>query len=640
MALLRKYIGNDQISAEKILLDSNTAIRSKDSLGQVVELFKYDSSNILQFLKLPQVSIDPVAGNDLVRKSYLEGQVSAAKAELNLEIDAVEFRLAQEEIRAQAQEALIRQEFAAADEQISFAYQTADQAIITAYQTADQLIRDEVATKVSMTSANQPGGYAALDLSGKISTSVLPALAITSVSVVQTLAARDALVVQSGDVAKVIQGMLASDGTTYLPRSYIYDGTQWVELSTESDVDSVNGKVGHVVLTTQEIEPQGDRQYYTTAVATMIQGQIEAGDNLVRQEFAAADQQVIAGYMAADNVVRQEFAAADQQIISGYMAADNVVRQEFAAADDVVRQEFAFADQQIISGYQAADAQIRLDYAAADAATLASANMYTDGEILEHVTSKLGQPGGIATLDQNAKLYVSQLPALAITDVFVVTTLAERDALVVEEGDVAKVIQAELASDGVTYLPRTYIYAVDSSGSAWVEIHSESDVMSVAGRVGHVVLSTSDVSEAMNGPYYFTGARARAEAVVDSILGGEHDYAPSVFAAKAYIDQEITSARGYTDSQLDLLTIQQLGYEEFTADATIVSNGYIDLLATPAGIPWVMRQGVMGRPGIDFSVSNGRITFIGEWASTGMTLVEVGDKIHVWYMKSVQPYLM
>ncbi len=640
MALLRKYIGNDQISAEKILLDSNTAIRSKDTLGQVVELFKYDSSNILQFLKLPQVSLDPVSGNDIVRKSYLEGQVSVARDEALLGVAGVQAALTEEETRAQGQEALIRQEFAAADEQLVLNYQLADQAILSTLQADDQQIRGLLAEKVSISSANQPGGYVSLDLTGKISTSILPSLAITSVSVVQTLTERDALVVESGDVAKVIQGMLASDGVTYLPRSFIYDGSQWVELSTESDVDSVNGKVGHVVLTTQDVAAQGDNQYYTSAVASGITQSIESGDNLVRQEFASADQLLTTAYLSADQQIRTDFATADGLVRSEFQQADLAITSAYQLADANVISGYEAADQQISLAYQSADTQIRTDFAAADTATLGSANLYTDGQISEHVTQKLGQASGIATLDGAGRLLAAQLPPLAITDVYVVQDIAARDALTVEEGDVAKVIQAELASDGVTYVPRTYIYAVDSSGGSWVELITESDVMSVAGRIGHVVLGTSDVSESLGGPLYFTGARARAEAVVNSILGGETAYAPSVASAKAYVDQEITSARGYTDSQLDLLSVQQLSYQEVTASSTTVANGYIDLLDSPSGTPFVMRQGVMGRPNIDFSVSGGRITFLGEWSSSGTALLEVGDKIHVWYMKLVQPYLM
>ena len=65
-------------------------------------------------------------------------------------------------------------------------------------------------------------GVATLGSDGKIPNAQLPALAITSVSVVADNTARDALTVQEGDVA-----IVTSSGETY-----IYDGTVWRELKT------------------------------------------------------------------------------------------------------------------------------------------------------------------------------------------------------------------------------------------------------------------------------------------------------------------------------------------------------------------------------------------------------------------------
>lgn len=84
-----------------------------------------------------------------------------------------------------------------------------------------------------------PDGVAALGSDGKIVTAQLPALAITSVSVVATNAARDALTVQSGDVAIV----------TGTGETFIYDGSVWQELKTteahvHSAADITSGDLG------------------------------------------------------------------------------------------------------------------------------------------------------------------------------------------------------------------------------------------------------------------------------------------------------------------------------------------------------------------------------------------------------------
>ena len=105
-------------------------------------------------------------------------------------------------------------------------------------------------------------GLATLDGSSKIPSSQLPALAITDVSVVADITARDALTPNEGDVAKVTDG----DGLGH-PATFIYDGSAWVDIQETSDVISVNGQTGVVTLTTTNIA-EGSNLYYTEALVT------------------------------------------------------------------------------------------------------------------------------------------------------------------------------------------------------------------------------------------------------------------------------------------------------------------------------------------------------------------------------------
>ena len=87
-------------------------------------------------------------------------------------------------------------------------------------------------------------GVATLDADSKIPSSQLPALAISNTYVVADSIARDALSVETGDVA--VQ--------TDINKSYIFDGTTWQELLTPTDtVLSVNGNTGAVSLTKSDI---------------------------------------------------------------------------------------------------------------------------------------------------------------------------------------------------------------------------------------------------------------------------------------------------------------------------------------------------------------------------------------------------
>jgi hypothetical protein len=77
----KKFIGDNSIDESKILLLNNGALRARNAADSGdVELLKLTSSDKLEFLTLPQVTSDPVALNDIIRKSYLDAQVQSANA--------------------------------------------------------------------------------------------------------------------------------------------------------------------------------------------------------------------------------------------------------------------------------------------------------------------------------------------------------------------------------------------------------------------------------------------------------------------------------------------------------------------------------------------------------------------------------
>lgn len=124
-------------------------------------------------------------------------------------------------------------------------------------------------------------------------------------------------------------------------------------------------------------------------------------------------------------------------------------------------------------------------------------------------SSEKGAPNGVATLNALGKLSSAQVPAIAITETFVVADIAARDALVigaadgeVQTGDVAVVTDATADLD-VAAGGASYIY----TGSAWQRLISPTDVVqSVNGQVGVVVLDTDDIAEGATNLYY-TSAR-------------------------------------------------------------------------------------------------------------------------------------
>jgi len=111
-------------------------------------------------------------------------------------------------------------------------------------------------------SKGQVGGLAELDPSGKIPSAQIPAIAITNVFVVADIPARDALTVETGDVAKV-----ADDGFGQ-SKTYMFDGTVFIELKADDNVDAVNGQTGIVLLDTDDIGEGIINLYFTNTRVT------------------------------------------------------------------------------------------------------------------------------------------------------------------------------------------------------------------------------------------------------------------------------------------------------------------------------------------------------------------------------------
>lgn len=146
-------------------------------------------------------------------------------------------------------------------------------------------------------------------------------------------------------------------------------------------------------------------------------------------------------------------------------------------------------------------------------------------------TSQLGANSGVASLDSSGKIPTAQLPALAITSVSVVTDNTARDALTVQEGDVAV----------VTSTGKTFIY----DGAAWVEITASGAVTSVNGQTGTVSLNSDNISEGSTN-LYFTNARAQSATIAQAITSGVTDKAPSEDVVFNALALKLSSVQGDT----------------------------------------------------------------------------------------------
>lgn len=119
-----------------------------------------------------------------------------------------------------------------------------------------------------------------------------------------------------------------------------------------------------------------------------------------------------------------------------------------------------------------------------------------DGEhasAFEHVGNK-GNANGYAELDGDGKVPADQLPAIAITETFVVNDEAEMLALDAQVGDVAIRLDES----------KTYILALAPPTvlANWKELLTHGIVESVNGKQGIVVLKTDDISDALQTQKY------------------------------------------------------------------------------------------------------------------------------------------
>lgn len=94
----KKFIKSQVIDGTKVLFLNDDAFKALKADGTTeVSLFKVNASDELRFLEMPKVSSDPVSGDDLSRKSYvdaeiadLQGQIDGLGGSVQTELDATQ----------------------------------------------------------------------------------------------------------------------------------------------------------------------------------------------------------------------------------------------------------------------------------------------------------------------------------------------------------------------------------------------------------------------------------------------------------------------------------------------------------------------------------------------------------------------
>lgn len=378
----KKYILDNAVDGEKIQLLNEQALRAKKQGGADQDIFKLDSADKLKFQLKPRYDALPGAFSDadeLVNKAYVDAEIAGAGGD------------------------------------------------ISALETRVQNIEDDYGA------AN---GLATLGGDGKIPSAQLPAIAITDVHVVADIAARDLLTVEEGDVAKV------SDAGAGLPRTYIYDGSVWIEIESGSDVDSVNGYTGVVVLDTEDVLESGDSRYYTAARQSSMEAYadqaeadaITSANSYTDAEVALLEAEDLTllkldgsramtgaldmGTHAITNVVdptNAQDAATKAYVDSVAAGIDTAAEISFAPAGNIAATNVQAAIEELEADYEAED----LTFLKLDGSRSMSNPLYMGGFGIEEVSSITGTTtltltanSGLLLLQGNQSIKLS--PAVAV----------------------------------------------------------------------------------------------------------------------------------------------------------------------------------------------------------------------------------
>jgi hypothetical protein len=129
-------------------------------------------------------------------------------------------------------------------------------------------------------------------------------------------------------------------------------------------------------------------------------------------------------------------------------------------------------------------------------------------------SSKVGQPGGVASLDASGKVAASQIPAIAISNTSVVNSQAEMLALNAEIGDVAV-----RTDNGETYILQNMPASMLSN---WIilNIPGGVNVTSINGQTGNVVLGAMEglAYDSVAGKYRLGRPASEVENTASTIL--------------------------------------------------------------------------------------------------------------------------
>jgi len=196
------------------------------------------------------------------------------------------------------------------------------------------------------------------------------------------------------------------------------------------------------------------------------------------------------------------------------------------------------------------------------------------------------------------------------------------------------------------------------AGSATGAVTITTSAAAGSGASGNISIATGTVATGTRGSVSITGSSLILNSI--KIQGVANGSVSSDAAAYGQVTAAQSAAQAYADaavlveknralgvegglntrlSTVEALQLPSLQYVKVTVTSAQVASGQIDVGSSIVGTPFVMREGVMGRPGVDFTVSGSVISMGSEWAgSSSISPIAEGDEIFVYYMKMVSVF--
>lgn len=240
-------------------------------------------------------------------------------------------------------------------------------------------------------------------------------------------------------------------------------------------------------------------------------------------------------------------------------------------------------------------------------------NLYfTNARADARITAQKGAASGLCPLDSGSLIPTAYLPALAVSDVFVVASQAAMLALsAAHQGDVA------IRTD----INQTFILSTNNFGTLadWKQMLSPtSAVTSVNSATGAVVLTTANISEVTN--LYYTTARAKADAIAALLTGFSSASGGTVTSGDT-----ILSALGKFENRMALNDAKLTGSDRVKIDGTVAMTGMLNFTGTAhAGLQLnnltdTQRAALSATSGmLIYNTTNSQVQFYnGNWITIG-----------------------